>query len=61
MHRLPENVIILSLTQDRFCNQAIKFLGPTIPFLIFKNGDVFTQIEQKQSHQTPQAPRFRGT
>ena len=47
MHRLPENMFILNLGQDRFINQTIKFLGPTGPFLIFKNRNIFTQIEQK--------------
>ena len=61
MHRFPENVFLLSLRQDHFTNSARTFLGPTAPFLYFKNSDIFTQIQQKPSYQTPAVARFRNT
>ena len=38
-----------------------KLLGPTLPFLDFKNSDIFTQIQQKRPYQTPLVADFRDT
>ena len=52
---------LLSLGQHHFSSKSRKFLGPTPPFLYLKNGDIFTQIEQKPACQTPVIAGFRHT
>ena len=61
MHRLLENMLILSLRQDHFRNQTRHFSGRTPPFLIFKISDIFTQTEQKCPYLTPMVTLFRIT
>ena len=53
MHRLPENMFLLSPRQDHFSSSTKKFLGPFPPFLVFKNSDIFTQIQQERPCQIP--------
>ena len=53
MHRLAENMFLLSPRQDHFSSSTKKFLGPTPPFLHFKNSDNFTQIQEERPCQTP--------
>ena len=47
IHRLPENVFLLSLRQGDVSNSTRMNLGPTVPFLYLKNSDILTQIQQK--------------
>ena len=59
MHRLLENIFILSLRQDHFSSFPKKFFGRTLSFLIFKKSDSSAEIEQKWPYQTPLVARFR--
>ena len=61
MRCLQKNIFLLSVIQDRFSNETIKFLGPTPPFLYFKNYDISSQIQQKRTSQTPWVVLFRDT
>ena len=61
MHRLLEYMFLPNQRQDPFSISARKYLGPTHPFLCFKNNDIFTRIQQKRPSQTPVVARFRDT
>ena len=54
-------MVQLSLRQDHFSSEIETFLGPTLPFLNFKNSDTFTQIQEKRPYQTRVSARFRDT
>ena len=54
-------MVQLSLRQDHFSSEIKKFLGPTLPFLNFKNSDTFTQIQEKRPYQPSVSARFRDT
>ena len=59
MHRLPENIILLSLRQGHSSTSIKNILGPTPTFLDFKNSDIFTQTLPKRPYQTAVVIRFR--
>ena len=59
MRCLQKNIFLLSVIQDRFSNETIKFLGPTPPFLYFKKCDLSSQIQEKRPSQTPAGAPFR--
>ena len=61
MHRLLENMFLLSLRQYPFSNLTVKFLRLTPPFLNLKKWEIFTQIQQKQPSQRPVVARVRDT
>ena len=44
MHRLPENMFLLTLRQDHFNNE--RNLLPTRPFIDFENSYIFTQFNK---------------
>ena len=46
MYQLPENMFVLSLRQDHFSNQIIKFVGATPPFLYLIKSDIFSQFSK---------------
>ena len=48
MHRRPKKMFLLSLRQNHFSKEAIKFLGPTPPFLYLKKCNISSQIQQKR-------------
>ena len=52
MHRLPENLFVLSLRQDHFSKSTIKLLGRTPPFLYLKKGMVSVKFNQKDPLET---------
>ena len=51
MHRLPENMFLLSLRQNHCSNSRRKVLRPTPSFLYFENSDIFNQIQKKRPYQ----------
>ena len=59
MHRLSENMFLLSLRKDHINNLTKKNIGPIPPVLDFKNNNISTQILQKQPYQTPMVARLR--
>ena len=61
MHRIPQNLFLLSLKQDNFSNSTIIVLGPSPPFIYLKKCDIFSQIQQKCHSQRPVVAPFRDT
>ena len=61
MHQLPENMFVLSLRQDHFINQTIKFVGPTPPFIYLKKVIFSVKFKKKRPSQTPLLAPFRDT
>ena len=61
MHQLPENMLLMSLSQDHFSNSTVKPLCPNLPFLFLIKCSILTQICQKQLSQRLVAALFRET
>ena len=61
MYRLRKYMIVLSLRQDRFSTETMKFLRRTPAFLYFKTCDISSRVQQKRPSQTPLVAPFRDT
>ena len=60
-HSRPENMFLLSASEDFFSNSTVKLLGSTPRFLIFKTNGTFARILQKRLSRITVVARFRDT